>query len=282
MKTNNTLENNNTYEPSIIYTISPAVINKICPNKEIMIYGYDHCHYCEVGEAFEAHDIKVYDHEVGDDVDPDSQKECHRIDGSKINQINAGLKDISSSSKELVRVCKAGLVNMVLENYKSQLIGKSQVPIIFCVDMNNNHHPLSSEDITSKNKIVKKKNGDEFKANEIITHCELRRAYKLCNDPRIDPRIRAIAKKSIKFFKVEKNQISSNKNESGQSKKNIILFDLKLIQAPWEAKDWDIHWNQRKSLSVANPQKKEHDWRGEIQKFILRTEPSFDHFRAKL
>ena len=220
------------------FTLSPASINKICPNKEIMVYGFDHCHYLKVTRFFENHGVEVYTYELGYDLDNSGVK--------KIYQIRSGYQEgCERRHQKLRRICKSGLVNMVLENLKSQKIGKPLVPIIFCVDRDQNPYPLSSGKIISRN-------------TDIVTYSELRRAYKLCNDPTIHPEVREIAKQSFKFVKVGIKGINPN-----------LSISFTPVSPPWETKDWYENWFVQRGV-LGDYSASQKPWKREIHEFRLQ------------
>ncbi len=260
-------------DSDVRYTLNQKFINEICPDNEAMVYGFQHCHYEEVFDAFRARNIKVYDSTIGNDVLPECKSESQRADGRKIYQINAGLQENNlTEQRELIRICKAALVNIVLENYQSQKMKKPIVPIIFCTDTTNNSFPLSIESVTSRTRTIVEVNGNKPEEEKIITHTELRRAYKLCNDPTINPEIRKIAKQSFKFIEVEQTEIEE---------KTLINLNLKPIPAPWEAKDWSAQWAIRMSSKQHTQQQKTHSWKTEVNDFVFRQNSSTP-IRSKL
>lgn len=149
---------------------------------------------------------------------------------------------------EIRRLCKSKLVNIVLENYKSQREGKPLIPIVFCIDVTNNEYPLFTRAILSRTDPANQR-GDK-----LFTHSELRRAYKLCYDEKVDPAICDIAKRSFHFVKVER---------APQTKE----LKLQRIQAPWEAADWEKHWAMRQDTAKTLSSEKPHNWRQQANAF---------------
>jgi len=115
--------------------------------------------------------------------------------------------------------CKAGMVNIVFENYKRSKEGLTLIPILFCIDIDDNRYP---HDIKS---IIHKK-----LSTKCFTHSELRRAYKLCCELE-DEELKEIAQKTFKFVKVK--IIDRN-------------YGLESIPAPWENRNWAVTWAKRK------------------------------------
>lgn len=92
-------------------------------------------------------------------------------------------------------ICKTSLTNFVLQNYIKSLRGEKISPCFFCIDSNKNFHPK----MNLSNPIAYEK----IKKLELITVSELRRAYKLCYDQCIDPRIRKVALQTFQFIRVK-------------------------------------------------------------------------------
>ncbi len=258
------------------FTINAGSIDQFCPDNEAMVYGFEHCDFDRVRHCFghfhlakdyslRHKEISLYTNVLGYDHRQEYNDLAKRMDGRKIHQINAGLTGISELSKAVLLGCKAALVNMVLENYQSQITGKKMVPIIFCIDITNNRFPLTSEDVLSKTKTILKNGTTSSLANDLVTHKELRRAYKLCHDPMMPLKFREVAKESFKFVRVEEIRRDELSNLE-------ISITLQPTSAPWEAKNWDNQWAMRKSLSHPATKKKTANWRKEVLAVI---DPSY-------
>jgi hypothetical protein len=94
---------------------------------------------------------------------------------------------------DLANQFKAGITDLVLENYKRKQIGLDIIPLIFCYDIEGNQFQVNPETITSRNESFKK----------LYTNMELRRCYKICCEK--DPELKImtdIAKETIKFVKL--------------------------------------------------------------------------------
>lgn len=140
-----------------------------------MVYGWAHCKYDEVANALfqgQLHIQKVFCWVLGcKDALPD---EVTTLEGRAIEQVevdeihlkktykkasnekveNTEVKDEHNDfdSRLITRQCKAGLTNIVFENYKRKKEGLPIIPVIFCVDIenkNSNYAKYESEDITS-------------------------------------------------------------------------------------------------------------------------------------
>jgi hypothetical protein len=218
-----------------------ASVRAAFPDGEAMVYGFSHCHYKAVNRALARKNLNTYNFRLG-------KEPSTRPGGRPIYQINSGQNEADGSPP--IRACKAALVNMVLENYKSQKTGVPIVPIVFCIDVQDNLCPLSPANIASKT-IINPVISVKPIPNKITTHCELRIASKLC----IHPDIQDVAQKSFKCVKV-------TPLGSGD-------FQLSEVDAPWKSPDWDAAWAARKSHSMpATP--KEHNWRKEVSDFVHR------------
>lgn len=180
---------------SLIFNVDS--ISSICPTFRdgVAVYGFVHCHYLEIIKSLNNLESVVYDMEV--------QNEGIRV------KINAG-EDLASSFDVFIkRVYKAGLVDIIIENYKRFGEGRCIIPVIFCVDIDPNPFKLTIQNIFDRTK-------------KFVTHSELRRAYKLCCGNDINPKIKKIANDSFKFVCVHKNEIE---------------YSLSLIDPPWRSID---------------------------------------------
>ncbi|MCP5506377.1 MAG: hypothetical protein H7A38_05795 [Chlamydiales bacterium] len=119
----------------------------------------------------------------------------------------------ADDSNTLEDCCKLSLTNYVVNNYLRSLRGEKILPFFFCIDSNRNieFSPLNLSNPSQYRKI---------KAKELITVKELRRAYKLCYDRSVDPRLRRVALKTFQFIKV-------------YTDKNDKLKGVTNISPPW-------------------------------------------------
>jgi hypothetical protein len=97
------------------------------------------------------------------------------------------------------RTCKAGITNLLLENYKRVKEGKEIIPALFCMDIVDNEFSPTTKSVTAK----------DVAQNNLVTHSELRRCYKLCreleNSEHVELREMAeIARQMFKFVKIVK------------------------------------------------------------------------------
>ncbi len=219
------------------FTINNKSVYAVCGEliEEAQIYGFKHCKYLEVQDALRK-SILVHDWNFN----------------FVYNQTT-----IKDSYRSYMNMYKCGLVNMVIENYARQKKGLTIIPIIFCINYINscgeNIFPLTLENLLSK--VKKTESGKLMK--DIITHKELLRCYKLCNDKDVNKTIRDVANKSLKFVEVIEND---------SEKTSSIELIIKKISAPWERQNWyDLHFfyrkNKIKHLDVNN-------WRDRLNKIV--------------
>ncbi|MBI2743334.1 MAG: hypothetical protein HYX48_05400 [Chlamydiales bacterium] len=232
-------------------------IQKVCGSaEEIVVFGFSHCRYVHAKTILRK-DPKI------------KQVYDYALMGQKNLQNRPFLKvPIDSGGNAIARSCKAVLVSLIFENYKREHEGKPLIPLIFCIAYND-IPPTSAEDLASK----------KHNLNALVTHSEMRRAYKLCEEfP--DEQVRSVAKKTFKFVRVEEDL----------SIKNGPLSYVE-IPAPWELGAWAKAWELRKekkgsqreesksestssesesssssdsTSTWAEPRKKEHPWRQEL------------------
>jgi len=231
------------------------------PKSTAMVYGFQHCEYEQVCQGLKKKIVRAYDWSLGNNS-------CKTINlsGERVYKIDPGALQAKNAKKMCNRYCKAGLVNLVIENYRKQKNGEPLTPVIFCIDIENNPYPLTSKNLLSKTKVV----GNTV-MNQVVTHSELRRAYKLCNDPRVREDIREIAKKTFKFVHVKP---ITSKQKTKTSLKERVTYNLTEIAAPWEnskknskqAKEFATELAKRKEYAKKNPVKraKKTDWRAQL------------------
>lgn len=103
-----------------------------------------------------------------------------------------------------VNLCKNVLNQLILENYKRVKEGKELIPLIFCVDISENRYAYNTTTVTIKSE------------RKVITSQELRRYYKLLydlGDDALGQELSLIARKTIKFVKLEPLNKSQDKTE---------------------------------------------------------------------
>jgi hypothetical protein len=219
-------------------------VTNICKNSDqVMVYGYGHCKYVEVAAALKSSHSpikKVFDVNIGKNtsdlgarITADSHTLIDQVDITPI----MGL-EYPGVHKQCARECKAALTNLVFENYKRKQQGLPIIPVLFCIDIDGNPFPISVENMTSKQAAL----------NSLITHAEVRRAYKLCCKIE-DEQLRKVAQETFKFVKVKKG---------GKPNQGVEHF-LEEMDAPWTNRTWDGNWEARKQLS--QPAVKVYPWR---------------------
>jgi hypothetical protein len=240
----------------------------ICKGSDqAMIYGWRQCGFDKIGMAInsEASDPesgcpfkRSFNWTVGDPkISEGCLDEVTTVEGRKMNLIPYEPTD--SPQKNIDRMCKTALTDIVLENYKRQQEGLPLIPIVFCIDITDNPRPTSIQKIASKE--------DGF--NKVTTHKELRRALKLCTYP--SEKILDIALQTFKFVKV------CTKDDSAT---------LEQVPAPWAAfvesldkisPAFAVCWDARKTLSASEPKSETYNWRQQLEKQIAE----YDRARAQ-
>ncbi len=189
------------------------------PTKTAMVYGFYHCYYDRLYFELSNKEYKVYDYSL-----------------SEFLQVPKGFCIFPNfiENNTVPKECQASLALFVIENYRKKLCGvKKLPPILFCIDTNNNCYTRINLSNVQEYKILKKRS--------LVTVKELRRAYKLCHDPFVDPRIRDVARRTFIFLKVVTN-----------SRGRII--ELRKVPPPWKKA---IKFNS----AVAKKAKDPNNWR---------------------
>jgi hypothetical protein len=158
--------------------------------------------------------------------------------------INSGFeKLISTLDFELGRELrwKAGLVNLVLYNYRESLQGRAIVPCLFCIDADTLPAPFSIH-----------------VARKTPTAVEIRRAYKLCHDSQLPKVIHEIALKTFVFVKVHKKRIEGGELDLDQC--------FTILSAPWDKDPSPVYWCPR-DKTPKSPFLKG-IWRTAVQEFV--------------
>lgn len=259
-----------------------SVENIIGTSPTVMVFGFGSCHYMGVTLGLKNHPmiLKVFDHTLGYDcVEDDEDDEfLRRLDGTKIYQIKSGMQDgeITEDHNDdlpLKLQCKAALVNQVLENYRAVHIEKREItPIVFCIDYENKTTgetflpPLTSENILSKTKLIQFPDQEDVLANDLITHSEIRRAYRLCFDESIDVEIRSIAQRTFKFVKVKETTediISIHEGEIINT--HYISYELEKVDAPWDKNDFKDELHKRNDSAMEKQKRSgKTNWKDEL------------------
>lgn len=223
--------------------------NIISESKQVMVYGWLDCNYKDLIEDLKKEDSpikRVFDFSIGRPNNFYTTLEERSFE--QINPIPLIRKKISPE-KDGAQYCKAGITNLILENYKREKIGLPLIPLIFCVDIDDNSHHNNSVTLSSK----------EDKYNRLITHKELRRCYKLCKELESSEglcEIAKIAQKTIKFVKLTKTTTESS-------------YKLQEVKPFWEKEDWLKNWNERMALSTPRNPLETTRWRMHLEKSVL-------------
>lgn len=213
---------------------------------EVMVYGFQHCRYTQVTEALKEESSpfkKIYDCSIGGPFAPEEVLTTLR--GTHISQIAIPGLDRDNVVRELKQYCKAGLTNMVIENIKRLKLGVPLIPVLFVVDIDGNKYRLQSETIASKE-------------HTFVTMGELRRAYKLCADPGLNPSVKKIANATFKFVKTCQKEVDGETS-----------YFLKQIAPFWMNESWEECWGERMEISAIKPRsskqiEKSNYWRNEL------------------
>lgn len=237
-------------------------------SKQVMVYGWIDCYYIEVSKALKSVDSpigKVFNSVIGDHgmSDRDKRKILETVDGSiikqlKFDKVHEDKRDHDNSlikTKEKYstsRVCKAGITNLMLENLKRKQNNMELIPLIFCIEVDES---FSKKDkfVGSTPKSITSKNQEQ---NQLITHSELRRCYKFCqefeksSDPLLKE-IAGIARETIKFVKLTGIEDGS--------------CCLEKIGAPWDRDDWTPAWEERLDQRRIQEDKKGNHWIEQVE-----------------
>ncbi|MFI5343090.1 MAG: DUF4116 domain-containing protein [Chlamydiales bacterium] len=169
----------------------------------LAVYGWKHCEYKKIHELLSARYQKVFQCQMlgNPQISADASTTC---EGRRLTIFDPVAKDLSSSNstplrdgediRYIARICKTGLINILLENYKRTLEKTPLIPLIFIVDISDNPYPVGQA-------------SDFFSDAPYVTHQEFRRCYKmfkLKDDPDPDlQQMAEIAKEIIQFIKLE-------------------------------------------------------------------------------
>ena len=250
--------------PAPTQTISRNSLRRLCGESlTVMICGFTRCLYDKVSKAALSQMSRCYDYTLGDDTNTfigtffKTEHYRERLDGTRIYQVTSGLaseEDVNSLDIDgsWGCVCKAALANIILENLESIKNGRPITPIIFCIALKNNLPPTSAEILSKK---VLPSGG--------ITLKEIRRAEKLANDRRIDPDIRAVTRRSVKFVEVEEvRTVTADGQEN-------VEYHLTEIAPPWANPEFPVLLRKRQAISTRRPKTPKRDdvnWRAQLNR----------------
>lgn len=230
----------------MILNDSNSIKNILGNTNQAMVYGFAHCHYHDISKELNSKrfGLRIFNYALGNEAEKHETRTTHE------KRVMIQIPDRSLTIKS---ECKCALTNLMFENFKRSNEGLPLIPVLFCLDITNNEYPLSSENVLSKTKVLK----DDLLMNDLVTHSELRRIYKLCFDKDIDPRIRKIAQNAFKFVKLERSKTQQDK------------YTLIKAPAPWSDKQWDQELAKRKPTSK---ERKKESWRTDLAKLIAKEE----------
>ncbi|MBS3904988.1 MAG: hypothetical protein KGZ39_06650 [Simkania sp.] len=230
---------------------------KICPNaQQVLVCGYEHCKFVtmihELENRLDSPVQKVFRVSIGDPTCT-GLDDVYTLEGLPITKVELDSNLLSSKHKERSRRCKAAITNLIFTNFQRQKSKLPIIPILFCIDITNNHHSTKVQHILWK----------RSRAHSLITHHELRRVYKLYKHE--DGRIRKIARQTFRFAKVNVTE------------KEYILEPLKL---PWAKNPaWGRAWAKRKQQTTSIP--KINSWRDRLKSLLSEEDPPKQPRRKK-
>ncbi|MEI8301154.1 MAG: hypothetical protein WCG10_06060 [Chlamydiota bacterium] len=228
-----------------ILKIDPISIRDICGDStQAFVYGFYHCKYGLMHDALKTTGSPIQRTFSGVPDNPYSYDCQLTLEKTPLEVISE--RDPTSPLK---RYCKNGVASAVIENMHRKATGLEIIPFLFFIDITGNAYsapnPIS---VTTK----------KTSLNKIITHSEMRRAYKLCHDKNVDPQVQSVARETFHFIKLN----ATNK-----------LCTLEEQPAPWEQNGWDEAWSERKKVSVSIPKEPKNNWRYQVNRLVEREEP---------
>ena len=219
------------------------------PNREVMVYGYKGCEYIPIMRGFKIDGFTVYHSSLGNEYEPIPKT---FIASPKVIS-GSDLIISTDRDRSVARECKAGLTNLVIQNCRRYLAGMPLIPVVFCISIDS---PIVSYPETTAKTML------ERSQKYIITHAELRRAYKLCHDPRIDRQIRSIAQQTFCSFV----RVHCNTDEDGDT-----VYSLEPIPAPWNSPGFAQELRNREATpKIVTLPKPLEDWRDQLNASLPR------------
>lgn len=227
---------------------------------ECMIYGYQHCAYLRIMEILEKIGKRCYDYRI-------SFVETPSLSLRPFLYLPSW-PDMSDKKLDM-RQCKMALVSIVIENCLRKKEGMPLIPVVFCLTSSSREKDVPIEQIVDQS-LGSPKRG-------LITHAELRRAYKLLTEMPED--IRAIAKATFLFGHVIFTHHS--------------ITDVIVAPAPWEglqAERWRVAWEAKKAKvkKDAPPKAEELLWRqwfdpgARWKRWLITDDPDLKRFTSKV
>jgi hypothetical protein len=210
------------FEKKHDFSLDLNSVHKVLGNaNDVVVYGFKSAHYVTLGDRLKYPDAKlakVFDYSIGDleVAGPEEPQErmVYHTEDTEEDRINWAYE------------AKAGLTNLVLENYKREKEGRALMPLLFCIGSNT---AKSLQTITPKS--LAEKTWDF-----VITLKELRRTHKLCkyfeeSDDSEMRKLADVAKRTLKLVTVDKTPC-------GQ-------YTLNLVEPVWNDSSWDAEWTKR-------------------------------------
>lgn len=213
---------------------------------QAMSYGWEYCGFKFVMTSLQEHAKertfpiqRVFDYTAGE-PSWNARPSNTTLEGNRFNIIQFENDEFTTKRQAIGRMCKTGITNLILENYKRDQEDYPIIPLLFLIDCDDNEKPFKMEHMTSKTS----------QCNNQITYKELRRAYKLWNHS--NPSIRKITQETIKFLKLIK----------------VVdgVCDVEEISCPWDNVDFALLWQERLRLSAYAPKNPELDWNYQLEK----------------
>ncbi len=154
---------------------------------EIVIYGFSHCCYGMLFTLLKGTSFKPLNY---DNYFP-------------LNPLATELPSSYTATKSHIRLYKAILVSVMVENYRREKKGLPIVPVIFCIDTDEKIHRPS----------------DLLRKTRCATISELKVAQAFCTDPLFSEEMQRVAQKTFLFVKF--------------TFKSYTYGKLTFIPAPW-------------------------------------------------
>lgn len=229
-----------------MFKLDYSSFSKISENSnQVMIYGWHSCNYEKVIECLDSDRnspvLKVFTHRLGN-----LNHNEVTLEGRTFSKVF--FKDDEDESRHIARKCKAALVNLIIENCKRHEVKLPLIPLIFCYDIEGKKRPVSPVLIYERG----------CSSEKFITPSELRRCYKLCKGFEDIPflsKVSEVAKKTIKFVKLQKNQL-------GQ-------YEFIPLAPFWEDPSWTQGWQQHLSTKTHLPRMD--GWRKDLLNLVINS-----------
>jgi hypothetical protein len=214
-------------------------VKTVCgSSSQVMVYGRASCRYEQIGllltQQPDLHIKKTFQFKLGNPYEYEIT-----LEGNQFEKMQLTLPLTIS------RICKAGLVNMVIENYRRIQQDLPLIPILFIITREQDPLPISAESLTSRSK------------ENRLTHQELRRAYKLCTElENLTQTIIEVAVASFRFIKLQVNPTT-------------LRYELHQVKPIWEAPEWSELWKKRLATRARTQLKDpEMNWRTQLKRMV--------------